>query len=350
MSTRFSRRDFLKLGGVSLAGLAFNRFTPNFSGFDDSNVVRVATKSASVYSKPSDQAVITGTWYKDDLIHVYEQVTASEPQFNPIWYRVWGGYIWRAHLQPVQTILNAPLPSIPDGTRLLTEVTVPFTQPWRHTKTYGWQKLDFRLYYQSTYWIEAIEDGPDGQSWYQVFDDLAGTYYVPALHLRQIPIDSFQPISPDLPWDAKRIDVNLADQTLTAYEYEEIVFQTKIASGLASLKRNPRDISTTTPVGEWHVQEKMPSKHMGNGNLFAGADDYELPGVPWTSFFTDAGHAFHGTYWHDNFGTPMSHGCVNMHTSDAKWLFRWARPIHDAVDIKNDYDTVGYGTTVNVHY
>jgi hypothetical protein len=90
----------------------------------------------------------------------------------------------------------------------------------------------------------------------------------------------------------------------------------------------------------------MPAKHMGNGNLFAGADDYELPGVPWTCFFTDAGHAFHGTYWHENFGTPMSHGCVNMRTSEAKWIFRWALPPHTPDAMSNR----GYGTAVDIHY
>jgi len=66
---------------------------------------------------------------------------------------------------------------------------------------------------------------------------------------------------------------------------------------------------------------------MGNGNLFADLDDYELPGVPWTPSFTESGIAFHGTYWHDNFGTPMSRGCINMRIEDAKWLFRWANPM-----------------------
>ncbi len=344
MSSAFSRRDFLKLGGLSLAGLALRNFTPNFIDFTDSDVVRVATQSVSIYNTPSDKGLITGTWYRDDLINVYDEVVAAEPKLNPVWYRVWGGYVWRARLQRVRTILNLPLDSIPQS-RVLMEVTVPFTQPWRFTKAYGWQPLDFRLYYQSTYWIEAVEDGPDGQPWYRVFDDLAGIYHVSATHLRLIPDDQFKPISPDVPWEAKHIDVNLTTQYLTAYENDTVVFQTTISSGL--LYGN----HTATPVGEWHIEEKMPSKHMGNGNLFASVDDYELPGVPWTSFFTPAGHAFHGTYWHDNFGSPMSHGCVNMRTSEANWIFRWARPpLGAAANWPANYDLRGYGTTVNVHY
>jgi hypothetical protein len=347
MPKQISRRDFLKVGGISLASLAFGRFSPNFTGFDDSTMVRVATKSVSVYGQPSDKSQITGTWYKDDLIHVYGEVTVDEPKLNPVWYRVWGGYLWRAHLQPVQTILNLPIASIPDGERVLMEVTVPFTPPWRHTKAFGWQQLNFRLYYESVYWVEAIENGPDGLPWYRINDDLTGApYYAPAMHLRQIPPNSLTPISAWVPWESKRIDVNLTAQTLTAYENDKNVFQTNISSGVQYGNH------TATPTGTFHIQEKRPSKHMGNGDLFSGEGDYELPGVPWTAFFTDGGHAFHGTYWHDNFGTPMSHGCINMRTSEAKWLFRWSQPAPDPNNLANDFDIRGgdtAGTTVNVH-
>ena len=65
---------------------------------------------------------------------------------------------------------------------------------------------------------------------------------------------------------------------------------------------------------------------MGDGQLTAEIEAYELPGVPWTTFFAPNGVAFHGTYWHDNFGMTMSRGCVNMRTEEAKWLFRWIMP------------------------
>ena len=90
MSKYFSRRDFLKLGGLSLGSLAFNRFAPNiftpdFINFDDGDIVRVATTSVSVYSTPSldlTKSAITSTWYKDDLVHVYEQVTSDDPDLE----------------------------------------------------------------------------------------------------------------------------------------------------------------------------------------------------------------------------------------------------------------------------
>ena len=355
MPYRFSRRDFLKFGGVTLAGLAIPRaflphnLTSGFTEFDDSDVVRVATTSVSVYNSPSDKSSITGTWYKDDLVHVYQQVVAAEPEYNRIWYRVWGGYMHRARLQPVKTILNIPVPSIPDGRRMLAEVTVPFVHPWRKTNA-GWQDtLEFRLYFESVHWIEAIEpEGPDGEPWYRIWDDLAGIYYVPARFLRPIPPEELTPINPEISTDNKHIDVNLTTQHLSASEYDKIVFQTSISSGIPYGK-------TGTSVGKFNIDPKTPCKHMGNGNLFAGADDYELPGVPWTSFFTGDGQAFHGTYWHDNFGSPMSHGCINMRTSEAKWIFRWSSPgfdvnqLLDATDARSR-EVHGKGTSVTVHY
>ena len=352
MNSRLSRRDFLKLSGLGLTGLAMGRFVPDFSNFDDSNLIRIATKSMSVYSQPSDQSIITATYNRDELIHVYGEVAADAPKWNPVWFRVWGGYMHRGNIQQVKIIPNIPMTSLAKGTRQLVEVTVPFTQPWRHTKAYGWQQLDWRLYYQSVYWIDSVEQGPDGLPWYRIFDELSGSYYVAGAHLRPIPRESLTPISPEVPWENKRIDVNLTTQTLAAYEYDKVVFQTNISSGIPG-GGGGKGLSTTTPQGQFHIQEKLPSKHMGNGNLFAGADDYELAGVPWTSFFTDAGHAFHGTYWHENFGTPMSHGCVNMRTNEASWLFRWSQPFPDPNNLAKDVDIRGgdsAGTTVDIHY
>jgi lipoprotein-anchoring transpeptidase ErfK/SrfK len=135
-----------------------------------------------------------------------------------------------------------------------------------------------------------------------------------------------------------------------------VVFQTNISSGIpGGGGSGPKAISTTTPNGKFEILDKAPSKHMGNsyfnlgenGNLLADVDNYVLPGVPWTCFFTDVGHAFHGTYWHENFGAPMSHGCINMRSNEANWLFRWARPPHKVDAVSNH---TARGTMVEIHY
>ena len=346
---RLSRRDFLKLGGLSLGTLAFSPSLPGFTGFDDTALVRVATKSVSIYSRPSDKSSIVSTWLRDELLHVYEEVVADEPITNPVWYRVWGGYVHRSHLQRVKVLFNETLSSLglDEGLRRPVEVTVPFAEPQRTSKAYGWQKLGFRLYYGSVHLIDAIETGPTGEPWYRINDDLAGLYYVNPLHVRPIPFEELAPITPELPLEKKHIEVNLTTQMLFAYEIDKQVLKTKISSGIPNGPRGKDGLSTKTPQGDdFRILEKDPAKHMGNGNLFADADDYELPGVPWTCFFTAQGHAFHGTYWHDNFGVPMSHGCINMRTEDAKWLFRWALPKHEI----GKYTNRGYGTLVQIHY
>jgi hypothetical protein len=343
-----TRRDFLKLGGLSLGGVAFSPALKNNLGFDDSDLVRVATKSVSIYSRPSDKSSIISTWYRDELLRVYEEVKADEPVLNPIWYRVWGGFVHRSHLQRIKILYNPTLTSlgVDAGLRRPVEVTVPFTEPQRTSKAYGWQKLGFRLYYGSVHLVDAIEPGPIGEPWYRIVDDLAGVYYVNPLHVRPIPFDELAPITPDVPLEKKRIEVDLTQQTLKALEDGKQVLSTKISSGIPNGPRGKDGLSTKTPQGDFRIMEKDPGKHMGNGNLFADADDYELPGVPWTCFFTEQGHAFHGTYWHDNFGTPMSHGCVNMRTEEAKFLFLWALPKHEIGKPTNR----GFGTAVKIFY
>lgn len=248
-----------------------------------------------------------------------------------------------AYLQPVETHWNTPLDTIRE-TGQLAEVTVPYSQSFLNSSTYGWQAVN-RLYYSSTHWITGIEEGPDGEVWYRFTDELQPLdYYAPAVHFRPIPDEEFAPISPKLSFEAKRVEVSLQDQTVTAYEEDQVVLYAKVSTGIPNYQGGSNGIPTATPDGRFNIMSKLPSKHMGNARLTDNLDDYILLGVPWTSFFTETGVAFHGTYWHSNFGTPMSRGCVNMRNEDAKWLFRWLLPISDPWD----WDKRGYGTQVIV--
>lgn len=261
-------------------------------------------------------------------------------------------------------IFNKPVDFIPEGTRQLVEVTVPFTTPYRNSKARGWERIDksekgkeeHTMYYGSVHWAIAVEAGPDGTPWYRIFDELDSNvpYFAPALHFRPIPPEDLSPISPEVPKDQKRIEVNLTTQSLTAYEYDKPVFRTTISSGIPA-----GDFKT--PDGNFNIDWKVPAKHMGNsyfglgkhGNVYltADVDNYILPGVPWSCFFTEKGHAFHGTYWHENFGAPMSHGCINMRTPEAKWLFRWVQPSHTVAGLSTKISFGGeLGTAVNIHY
>lgn len=115
----------------------------------------------------------------------------------------------------------------------------------------------------------------------------------------------------------KHIYVDLTSQTLTADQGGEVYMQVPVSTG----KWFP------TPTGDFTIWEKIRATRMSGGE---GADAYDLPNVPFVMFFSGSGIAagrgfsLHGTYWHNNFGHPMSHGCVNMRIIDAEKLFYWA--------------------------
>lgn len=110
--------------------------------------------------------------------------------------------------------------------------------------------------------------------------------------------------------EKKHIYVDLSTQTLYAYEGTTQIMKTLISSGKWG----------RTPVGNYSIRQKLRATRMAGGQ---GADAYDLPNVPWVMYYyNDFG--LHGAYWHNNFGYPMSHGCVNMRPVDARELYSWA--------------------------
>ncbi|MFD6697801.1 MULTISPECIES: L,D-transpeptidase family protein [unclassified Microbacterium] len=121
----------------------------------------------------------------------------------------------------------------------------------------------------------------------------------------------------------RKVDVNLSTETLTVTENGNVVDSWLISSGRG-------DFATHT--GSFTVNWKLDSQNMGNTDL-TKAPYYYQPDVKWVMYF-NGDEALHGVYWHDNWGTPMSHGCVGMPEWRAEWLFDWTPQ----------------GTEVNVHY
>ncbi len=119
--------------------------------------------------------------------------------------------------------------------------------------------------------------------------------------------------------DEKRIEVDLTNQRVYAFEGSRKVYDFPTSTGKWG----------ATPTGTFRVWTKIKSTLMHGGS---GSTYYYLPNVPWVMFFgnnevpASRGFSLHGTYWHNNFGHPMSHGCVNLRTEDAKVLFEWADP------------------------
>lgn len=347
---QFSRRDFLKLAGLSTAGLAFERASRLWEQApllpsDSILLVRVAATEVPVYAEPNYDSDEVAVCRRDELLYVYKKVVSPYgPVHNPRWYKIDGGYVHTAYMQVVETHRQEVVYNLP-GERVLAEVTVPMTLSFLWNKTYGYSPL-YRLYYQSIHWVTEVGYGPNGQPAYGIRDDLLPiTYFVPAHHMRLIDPEEVTPINPEVPPQLKRILVNRTRQTVTAFEDGHEILHTDVSTGEPHDKPGNTGPSTITPLGNFFVTIKMPVRHMGDGNITADIFAYELPGVPWVSFFYNkTGVAFHGCYWHDNYGREMSHGCVNMRPEEAKWLFRWATP-------ESPYDervVKGYGTVVDV--
>lgn len=138
------------------------------------------------------------------------------------------------------------------------------------------------------------------------------------------PTNTPRPTLPSLPGlpagigeNERWLDIDLSEQRLYAYEGNRLVKSFLVSTGTWQYP---------TPKGQFRIFVKYRYTDMrGPG--------YYLPDVPFTMYFTSQGHGIHGTFWHNNFGTPMSHGCVNMYTPDAEWVYNFS----------------SVGTLVNIH-
>jgi hypothetical protein len=174
----------------------------------------------------------------------------------------------------------------------------------------------------------------DGREWYKIQVDetiryperVVGGWYVAAdvVDLIYDEGDSvFDPESSAL--TDKRIIVDRSEQMLYAYEGDTLFMQVSISTGLEF---------TPTPRGTFVVYKKTPSRYMQGPVPHVSDDYYDLPGVPWDLYFSYGGAVIHGAYWHNNFGEPWSHGCVNLPIDKAKELYLWT-PVGTPVTVQD---------------
>ena len=139
------------------------------------------------------------------------------------------------------------------------------------------------------------------------------------------------------------IEVDLSEQKLKAWEGSNLFLETKVSSGL------PR---TPTPTGEFRIWVKLRATKMSGGS---GRYYYYLPNVPYVMYFSGSGipnwkgYGLHGTYWHNDFGTPRSHGCVNLPTNIAKELYYWVSPILTGNKTSIYASDTNLGTRIVIH-
>lgn len=336
---QLSRRDFLKLAASGALGLALSELrlerafaAPPFSQG------RVTWSGVSLYDAPSYNAREIRVFGVDKVVDITAEVEGDEGYGNPYnktWYQVEDGYTYSGWLQPVETRYQKTVFDVPESGQL-GEIVVPVSET--RLAPYVFAKNGYRLYYGSTHWVKKVVVTREEKSiWYEIYDNyLKKSFYVSTYNMRLIPDDELTLLSPNIPDADKFIHVDLATQLVTVFEGEKMVLSARCSSGAKG---------TSTPLGDFTTYHKGPSIHMTNQGD-AVNNIYNLPGVPWVSFFTGNGAAFHGTYWHNDYGRPRSHGCVNLPSEVAKFIYRWTQPV---VPPETDYVHLpGQGTRVQI--
>ena len=345
-SHSFNRRDFLKVAGAAAAGLTLGPALgaaakpidlpappAQLAAPEEFVPARVLAAAVPVYSSldPNDRKLVRSV-PRDKTIEVSGEFDGPGPDRNRTWYKTRDGYAYSAWLQKmepyrtpkvytnlgewgiwIETIVaNAPAYAQPDE-----------AAPLRYIYNYG------TVFHATEAHVDAV-----GRVWYNTVDEYASkddnisptNHWVPAVLMRKIEEDTWKAINPHTP--DKRIEVDLGKQLVTCYEGDKAVLSSRCASG-AAFKISEEEVADyTTPRGEFSAILKMPTRHMRAPEAERNTDAwFDLPGVPWSTFFTYEGIAIHGTYWHNDYGLPRSHGCVNVPISMAKWIYFWTNPV-----------------------
>ena len=337
-----SRRDFLRLaalgfGGFSLNALENHQLLPEFPQVE--RLGRVAVGMVELKQRPDPDSPTLGVLYEDAVLPWLRETTGAKPAYifnNQRWVETPQGYIYGPYLQPVYNRLNQPVKDLPPSSRgqgMWVEVTVPYAEAeldkkepssnsWAEAKLE--QGLPLRVYYSQAFWVDQIRTSDGGNSFYRLNPNYYGgvdMLWVAAEALRPITLDDLAPIHPDAV--DKRVVVDVVHQLLSCYEGSTEVYFCRVSTGAKyDMYGNPVD-KWSTPVGKHRVTRKYISLQMSGGTTGAG---YDLPGIAWTSIFATGGVAIHSTFWHNNYGDPVSHGCVNCTPQDARWIFRWVSP------------------------
>jgi len=334
-----SRREFLTLTAFGLGGLAFRPWmAAAATDFPAGELLgRVNVGKVELKAHPDADSATTGILYEDAVVLRLRELTGRNPyRTNQRWIETPQGYIWSPYLQPVRNQPNSPVKSLPEtslGPGMWVEVSVPYVDllldnpPARSPGLKGRLELGLppRLYYSQVVWVDQVKTDGLGQAWYRV-NEKYGSYgdllWGAAEAFRPVTPDEIAPIRPEV--EEKHVVVNILYQSLSCYEGKTEVFYTRISSGALYNSKGEKVDAWATPVGNFPIWRKLVSLHMSGGTTGGG---WDLPGIGWTSLFVGSGVAVHATFWHNNFGEPMSNGCVNARPEDAKWVFRWVQPI-----------------------
>ena len=342
MTHKFTRREFLKLSTLALGAAAFKslapadlRLTQPFTGLG-----RVTINSARVITRPNPQGALVGYKRLDDVLEIYRAVVGEGwYPHNHVWIEIPEGYVYSSWVQPVKNETQTPLTAMA-ANEFFGEISVPYTDARATPDTAS--PIVYRLYYSAVFKVRDVQAAPDGVVWYRIDDENGYKYWAQGAHVRIITPDETTPISPDAA--NKRLIADVGTHWLSAYEGKTEVFRTRFASGATFFEPDGSARAALTPGGAHWIWSKRFSRHMEGGTA---TDGYDLPGVGWVAYFAGSGAAIHSTYWHNDYGRPRSHGCLNCPPAAAKWLFRWTMPKVDYVPGNVEIQGSG-GTQVDV--
>jgi lipoprotein-anchoring transpeptidase ErfK/SrfK len=350
MNKTFDRRDFLKYSlMLSANALLWNGRPASFYTRIESDEAssgklgRVLYNGSTTHRAPDESSEVVATYAFNDIVEYEREVKVDTGRpHSEIWFQLKDeSYLHSKNAQPVQNRINEPVRTFNTSGQLV-EVTVPFTTAVVNRQNNNRNKTENQMFfYGSTHCIYGLGKDEEGTLYYLVKEDRwEDSYYVNASHLRLIDETELTPTSTEMDQSKKVIRIDLREQFLIAYENEEPVFMSALSSGQLI-----GDIDLTTPAGKYVINYKRPSRHMVHTDRI-GSNDDELYGVPWVSYFTESGIAFHGTYWHNDFSKPNSHGCINLPIPAARWIYLWTQPVVAPGEMKHVSNN---GTRVEVY-
>ena len=348
-----SRRSFLRLAALGMGGwlLRSIRRAQNPVEFPTHNTLgRVCVGKVDLKEKPDQDSKTLGALYEDAVIVWQREVVGRKPYYiNQRWIETPDGFIYSPYIQPVQNLPQTPVNQLRQtklGEGMWAQVMIPYVDIVLDNKpsSHSWikAKVDenqpIRLYYEQVFWVDRIRTDEQGKVFYHINPNYYGgvdMFWIPAESMRPITPEEIAPIHPDT--TDKRIVVDVIQQCLSCYEGKTEVYYCRVSTGAKfDMYGNPVD-KWSTPIGKLKIFLKYLSLQMSGGTTGAG---YDLPGIGWTSIFAPGGVAIHSTFWHNDYGVPRSHGCVNVTPEDAKWIFRWSLPV-----VSYDTGLVDVGST-----
>lgn len=312
---------------------------------------RVCVGKVELKMRPDEASDTVGVLYEDAVVPWLREKVGQWPwRNNQRFVETPDGYIWSPYLQPVRNRPNSPVEALPGSgpeRGMWVEVSVPWADGILANPPARSHWLDFRIenglpprfYYSQILWVDDLKTDESGQTWYRInerYGNPGDILWAPAEAFRPLTPEELAPIHPEVDDKSIRVKVNWNEQSLSCFEGGVEVYYCRISSGVSS------GSTPVTPPGGmgFPIWRKLHSVHMAGGT---NADGWDLHGIGWTALFVGEGVAIHSTFWHNNFGEPMSHGCVNASPEDAKWIFRWSQP---AVPFDTgDRTIVGDGST-----